>query len=54
MRKLAVEEITIARKGENNIIVELPDVDDPQQAKAMIGTPAVLEFKIVEKTAQIF
>ncbi len=49
LRRLAVEEITIAPKGLNNIIVELPDVDDPQQAKAMIGKPAVLEFKIVEK-----
>ncbi|HJZ24544.1 MAG TPA: protein translocase subunit SecD [Candidatus Babeliales bacterium] len=49
LRKLAVEEITIAQKGDRNIIVELPDVDDPQQAKAMIGKPAVLEFKMVEK-----
>lgn len=51
LRRLAVEEIMIAQKGEKEIIVELPDVDDPQQAKAMIGKPAVLEFKIVEKTA---
>lgn len=51
LRKLALEEITISRKGDKSIIVELPDVDDPQKAKAMIGTPAVLEFKIVEEVA---
>ena len=49
LNKLSVEEITIAAQGERNIIVELPDVSDPQQAKAMIGKAAVLEFKLVEK-----
>ncbi|MCX5922499.1 MAG: protein translocase subunit SecD [Candidatus Dependentiae bacterium] len=46
---LSVAEITIAAQGEKNIIVELPDVSDPQQAKAMIGKAAKLEFKLVEK-----
>ncbi len=46
--KLSVAEISIAAQGERNIIVELPDVSDPQQAKAMIGTAAILEFKLVE------
>lgn len=49
LNKLSVEEITIAAQGERNIIVELPDVSDPQQAKAMIGKAAVLEFKLVDK-----
>ena len=48
LNKLSVEEITIAAQGEKNIIVELPDVSDPQQAKEMIGRAAVLEFKLVE------
>lgn len=47
--KMSVAEISIAAHGEKNIVVELPDVSDPQQAKAMIGTAAVLEFKLVEK-----
>jgi preprotein translocase subunit SecD len=51
MNAIGVEEIGIAAQGENRIIVELPDVDDPAKAKAMIGTPAILEFKIVEKMA---
>lgn len=49
LNKLSVEEITIAAQGERNIIVELPDVSDPQQAKAMIGKAAILEFKMVQK-----
>lgn len=50
LNKLGTSEISIAQKGERNIVVELPDVDDPQQAKAMIGTSAILEFKIIEKS----
>jgi len=49
LNRLSVEEITVAQKGEDQIIVELPDIADPQRARAMIGKPAVLEFKLVEK-----
>jgi preprotein translocase subunit SecD len=48
--KFSVAEIPITKQGENNIIVELPDVANPQEAKEMIGRAANLEFKIVEKT----
>lgn len=47
--KFSVAEIAIAAQGDKNIIVELPDVADPAQAKAMIGKAALLEFKTVEK-----
>lgn len=47
--KVGVADIPIAKSGERNIIVELPDVQDPQQAKAMIGTAASLEFRLVDK-----
>ncbi len=50
--KMSVAEIAIAPQGEKNIIIELPDVDDPQQAKTMIGKPAVLEFKLVERAGR--
>lgn len=46
---LGVGEITIAAQGDNNIVVELPNVDDPQKAKAMIGKAALLEIKLVER-----
>lgn len=52
LNKLSVEEIPIAAQGEKNIIVELPDVTDPQQAKAMIGKAALLEFKLVQKSGR--
>jgi preprotein translocase subunit SecD len=47
--KLSVAEIAIAAQGKRQIVIELPDVSDPQQAKAMIGKAAVLEFRPVEK-----
>ena len=47
--KFSVAEIPIVQQGERNIIVELPDVADPQEAKEMIGRAALLEFKLVEK-----
>ncbi|MGB8468350.1 MAG: protein translocase subunit SecD [Candidatus Babeliales bacterium] len=47
--KLGVGEISIAAQGEKNIIVELPNVDDPQKAKAMIGKAALLEIKLIER-----
>jgi preprotein translocase subunit SecD len=52
LNRLSVEEITIAAQGEKNIIVELPDVSDPQQAKEMIGKAAVLEFKLVQRVGK--
>ncbi len=49
LNKLSVAEISVAPRGDKHIIIELPDVSDPQQAKAMIGTAAVLEFRMVER-----
>lgn len=47
--RFSVAEISIAKQGEKEIIIELPDVSNPQEAKEMIGRAALLEFKIVEK-----
>lgn len=49
--KFSVAEIPIARQGERNIIIELPDVSNPQQAKEMIGRAAQLEFRLVDREA---
>lgn len=46
---LGVGEIPIAAQGEKNIIIELPNIDDPEKAKAMIGKPALLEIKLIER-----
>lgn len=46
-----VGEISIAAQGDRHIIVELPDVHNPQEAKAMIGKAALLEIKLVVDAA---
>lgn len=51
MNQFGVGEIYISRQGENRIIIELPNVHNPQQAKAMIGKAALLEIKPVEDMA---
>jgi preprotein translocase subunit SecD len=48
LNSLGVGEILIAPQGERNIVIELPNVSNPQVAKAMIGKAAVLEVKMVE------
>jgi preprotein translocase subunit SecD len=47
--KDSVAEISIMPHGDKHIIVELPDVADPLEAKAMIGKAAKLEFRLVER-----
>ena len=49
--KTGVSEVSISRQGEKNIIIELPNIDDPARAKEMIGRAAHLEIKRVEKSA---
>lgn len=46
-----VGEITIAAQGDKYIIIELPNVDDPQKAKDRIGKTALLEMKPVYDSA---
>lgn len=47
----SLSEIHISKQGDKHIVVELPDVKDPQEAKTMIGKSAVLDFKLVEDVA---
>ncbi len=49
--RLGVGEIHIASQGEKNIVIDLPNVDNPQKARAMIGKPALLEVKLVERSS---
>ena len=46
-----MRDIPIAKQGEKNIVIELPDTANPQEAKARIGKAAHLELRIVEKSA---
>ena len=38
-------EATVAVQGNDRILVEIPDVDDPEEVAKIIGTPAHLEFR---------
>ena len=49
--QFGVTEPTIARRGESNILIQLPGVKDPERAMDMIGRTAQLEFKIVDAPA---
>jgi preprotein translocase subunit SecD len=44
-----VEEVPVYTRGNDRIVVELPNVHDPIKAKKLIGTPAMLEFRIIEE-----
>src|SRR5215469_2246934 len=46
--QLGVRETTVAREGENGILVQLPGIQDPERAKELIGKTAVLEFKLLD------
>lgn len=46
-----VKEPSIVLKGDNRINVQLPGIDDVEQAMSVIGTAAVLEFMMVDEDA---
>ncbi|HWV37670.1 MAG TPA: protein translocase subunit SecD [Vulgatibacter sp.] len=54
--KWGVSEPTIAKRGSDGILVQLPGFKDPEKAKDLLGRTAQLEFRIVaddEAAAQI-
>ena len=51
--QLGVRETTVVREGDNDILVQLPGIQDPERAKDLIGKTAVLEFKMVDEKHQL-
>ena len=49
--QFGVSEPIIVREGQQEILVQLPGIQDPQRAKEIIGKTALLEFKLVDDTA---
>ena len=49
--QFGVAEPMIQRQGDEEIVVQLPGVQDPQRAKQLIGKTAVLEFRLVADKA---
>jgi len=51
--QFGVSEPIIQRQGQQNILVQLPGIQDPQRAKDIIGKTALLEFKLVDDNANV-
>jgi len=47
--QFGVAEPSIQQQGDNRILIQLPGVQDPERAKALIGKTALLEFKLVDE-----
>lgn len=54
INSLGVSETVLQRAGKDRLVVEMPGVKDPQQAKDRIGTTALLEFKELDVSPQGF
>ena len=50
--QFGVTEPTVISQGSDEIVVQLPGIQDPQRAKDLIGRTAVLEFKLVAQGPQ--
>ncbi len=48
--QFGVTEPVIQRQGDEDIVVQLPGIQDPQRAKELIGKTALLEFKLLSET----
>ncbi|MGH8011172.1 MAG: protein translocase subunit SecD [Candidatus Binataceae bacterium] len=46
--QLGVRETAVEKEGQNDIVVQLPGIQDPEQAKELIGKTAVLQFKLID------
>ena len=51
--QFGVSEPTITRQGADQILIQLPGVQDPARAKALIGKTALLEFKLLDEKTPI-
>ncbi|MDH5785310.1 MAG: protein translocase subunit SecD [Chromatiales bacterium] len=49
VNELGVAEPVIQQQGENRIVVQLPGMQDPEEAKRMIGATATLEYHAVDE-----
>ncbi len=45
VNSLGVAEVVVQKAGEKRLLIEIPDVSDPEQAKQYLGETAELEFK---------
>jgi preprotein translocase subunit SecD len=51
--QFGVSEPIIQRQGQQDILVQLPGIQDPERAKKIIGETALLEFKLLDETHSV-
>ncbi len=51
VNELGVAEPVIQQQGDSRIVVQLPGVEDPAEAKKLLGATATLEFRLVDMEA---
>ena len=51
--QFGVVEPDIRRQGDTELVLQLPGISDPQRAVKLIGQTALLEFKLVDDTADV-
>jgi preprotein translocase subunit SecD len=51
--QVGVVEPTIQRQGQQDIVIQLPGIQDPERAKDIIGKTALLEFKLVDDSGNV-
>jgi preprotein translocase subunit SecD len=51
--QFGVSEPIIQRQGQQDILIQLPGIQDPERAKEIIGKTALLEFKLVDDHANV-
>lgn len=51
--QFGVSEPIIQRQGQQDILIQLPGIQDPERAKEIIGKTALLEFKLVDDNANV-
>jgi preprotein translocase subunit SecD len=51
--QFGVAEPTITRQGADRILIQLPGLQDPERAKALIGKTAHLEFRMLDEATNV-
>ncbi len=51
--QFGVSEPVIQRRGQQDILVQLPGIQDPERAKEIIGKTALLEFKLLDEAHSV-
>ena len=52
--EFGVKELSVYRQGTDEIVVQLPGVTDRERARDLIGKTALLEFKLVEDSQDLY